>query len=81
MPFGGDYLWITSRGDFAFGTWTDWRNTRQGTDPREVTEDEDDATADVYQCRTFNSATGAWSGDQCPHDGGLDQDIYGDLMP
>jgi len=25
LPFGGDYLWITSRGDFAFGTWTDRR--------------------------------------------------------
>jgi hypothetical protein len=64
-----------------FGTWADWRNTVQGTDPREVNEDEDNTTADVKQCRTFNSATGAWSGDQCPHDGGIDQDIYGDLVP
>jgi hypothetical protein len=63
VPFGGDYLWITSRGSFAFGAWTDWRNTVQGTDPREVTEDEDNATADVKQCRTFDTATGAWSGD------------------
>ena len=79
VPFAGDYLWITSLGDFSFGTWTDWRNTVQGTDPREATEDEDDTTADVHQCRTF--ANGAWSGDQCPHDGGIDQDIYGDYTP
>jgi hypothetical protein len=81
VPFAGDYLWITSLGDFSYGVWTDWRNTVQGTDPREVTEDEDDATADVKQCRTFNATTGAWSGDQCPHDGGIDQDIYGDYTP
>jgi hypothetical protein len=81
VPFGGDYLWITSRGSFAYGTWTDWRNTVQGPDPREAPEEEDDMTADVKQCRTFDAATGAWSGDQCLHDGGLDQDIYGDYMP
>ena len=81
VPFAGDYLWITSLGDFSFGTWTDWRNTVQGTDPREVPEDEDDASADVKQCRTFDEASGTWSTDQCPHDGGLDQDIYGDYTP
>jgi hypothetical protein len=81
VPFGGDYLWITARGSFAYGTWTDWRNTVQGSDPREVTEDEDNATADVKQCRTFNATTGTWSGDQCPHAGGIDQDIYGAVMP
>jgi hypothetical protein len=80
VPFGGDYLWITARGSFAYGAWTDWRNTVQGSDPREVTEDEDNTTADVKQCRTFNATTG-WSGDQCPHDGGIDQDIYGAATP
>jgi len=81
VPFAGDYLWITSLGEFSYGTWTDWRNTVQGSDPREVTEDEDDATADVKQCRTFDPASGTWSSDQCPHAGGLDQDIYGDYTP
>ena len=81
VSFGGDYLWITARGSFVYGTWTDWRNTVQGSDPREVTEDADNATADVKQCRTFNATTGTWSGDQCPHDGGIDQDIYGAVMP
>jgi len=52
----------------------------QGTDPREVEEDEDNTTADVKQCRTFDASSGAWSGDQCPHDGVIDQDIYGDLI-
>ena len=79
VPFAGDYLWVTSLGEFAFGTWTDWRNTVQGEDPREADEDEDGATADVHQCRTFTN--GAWSSDQCPRAGGIDQDIYGDYAP
>ncbi|MFL5674710.1 MAG: sialidase family protein [Chloroflexota bacterium] len=79
-PFAGDYLWVTSHGDTAFATWTDWRDTVRGDDPREVTEDEDDGSADVLQCRTFSAASG-WSGDTCPHDGGLDQNIYGATAP
>jgi hypothetical protein len=80
VPFAGDYLWVTSMGNFAFGTWTDWRNTLQGSDPREDPGDEDGASADVHQCRTFTSGAG-WSSDQCPRAGGLDQDIYGDYAP
>lgn len=88
VPFAGDYLWVTSLGSFAYATWTDWRNTVQGTDPRETPEDEDAATADVLQCRVLltstdkkgNTTTG-WSGDRCPHAGGIDQNIYGDLAP
>ena len=80
VPFAGDYLWVTSLGDFAYGVWTDWRNTVQGTDPREEDGDEDGATADVKQCRTFDATLG-WSSDQCPRAGGLDQDIYGDYAP
>jgi hypothetical protein len=81
IPFAGDYLWVTSLGDFSYGTWTDWRDTVQGTDPREGPEDEDGGTADVKQCRTFDATTGMWSSDQCPHAGGLDQNIYGDYTP
>jgi hypothetical protein len=81
IPFAGDYLWITSHGDFSFGTWTDWRDTVQGTDPRETTEDNDNATTDVHQCRTFNTTFGFWSGDLCPHAGGIDQNIFGDHTP
>jgi hypothetical protein len=79
VPFAGDYRYVSSVNDLAFGTWTDWRDTVQGTDPREIPEDEDGGTADVHQCRTFSD--GAWSGDLCPRDGGLDQNIYGDLTP
>ena len=88
VPFAGDYLWVTSLGNFAFGTWTDWRNTRQGPDPREGTGDEDGASADVYQCRIVvdvpvakGQTIKSWSSDRCPHSGGLDQDIFGDLAP
>ena len=72
VPFAGDYLWVTSIGDFAYGVWTDWRDTIAGSDPREALPD--DKAVDVLQCRTFDAT---WSGDQCPHDGGLDQNIYG----
>jgi hypothetical protein len=88
VPFAGDYLWVTSLGSFAYATWTDWRDTVQGTDPRESPEDEDAATADVLQCRVVLTSTDkkgntikGWSGDRCPHAGGIDQNIYGDLAP
>ena len=79
VPFAGDYLYVSSRNGFAYGVWTDWRNTVQGPDPRETPEDEDMGSADVLQCRVFTA--GAWSGDRCPRAGGLDQNIYGDLTP
>jgi len=77
VPFAGDYLWVTSVGTSAFGVWTDWRNTMSGTDQRESTGSVEGA--DVKQCRFFVS--GAWTGDQCPHAGGIDQDIYGSVTP
>ncbi len=80
VPFAGDYLYVSSVNDFSYGVWTDWRDTVQGVDPREDPEDEDATTADVHQCRTQDTS-GAWSGDLCPHDGGIDQNIYGDLTP
>src|SRR5919199_539825 len=87
VPFAGDYLYVSSLGSFAYGVWTDWRDTVQGTDPREDPEDEDAGTADVKQCRTLNTIqtkkgpVSFWSGDLCPHDGGIDQNIYGDHSP
>jgi hypothetical protein len=83
VPFAGDYLYVSSVNDFSYGVWTDWRNTVPGDDPRETEdegEDEDAGTADVVQCRT-QDANGTWSGDTCPHAGGLDQNIYGDYTP
>jgi hypothetical protein len=79
VPFAGDYLYMSAVDGVSFGVWTDWRDTAPGIDPRETPEDEDDATADVLQCRTFSD--GAWSSDTCPRAGGLDQNIYGDLTP
>jgi hypothetical protein len=77
VPFAGDYLWITSVGKSVFATWTDWRNTVRGIDPREAKSTDN---ADVKQCRIFDSARQTWSGDTCPRDGGLDQDIYGSVV-
>jgi len=79
LPFAGDYLWVTNVGNAAYAVWTDWRNTVAGADPRERTAEDDDG-ADVVQCRIVSS-TGVWSGDRCPHAGGIDQDIYGAALP
>jgi hypothetical protein len=79
VPFAGDYLWVSSVGGFAYATWTDWRDTVAGADPRERTAQDNDG-ADVLQCRTLSS-TGVWSGDRCPHAGGIDQNIYGSTVP
>jgi hypothetical protein len=78
VPFGGDYMWITSVGSSAFGTWTDWRNTVAGDDPRSL-GGEGPFGPEVHQCRTL--VNGAYTGDTCPRAGGLDQDIYGDQVP
>jgi hypothetical protein len=78
VPFAGDYLWIDSKGGVTFGVWTDWRDTVSGVDQRETTADE--TGADVKQCRTERSDM-SFTGDTCPRDGGLDQNIYGDLAP
>jgi hypothetical protein len=78
IPFAGDYLWVTSLGNFAFGAWTDWRDTVAGADPREPAATD---SADVLPCRTFDSTAGLWSGDTCPRNGGLDQNIYGKVTP
>jgi hypothetical protein len=78
-PFGGDYLYISSVGPFAYGTWTDWRDVVSGTDLREG-GDADADHADVKQCRAVDSS-GAVGGDTCPWAGGLDQNIYGDVTP
>lgn len=79
IPFAGDYLWVSNVGTSAYAVWTDWRDTVAGADPRERTAADNDA-ADVLQCRTVSSS-GVWSGDTCPHAGGLDQNIYGSTVP
>jgi len=79
VPFGGDYLYISSVGTFSYGVWTDWRNVVAGGDPREG-GDSDADSADVHQCRTQNP-DGSFTRDTCPYDGGLDQNIYGAVTP
>jgi hypothetical protein len=78
VPFAGDYLWVDSVAGTTYGVWTDWRDTVAGNDSRESTvagTPEPGEGADVKQCRTNGS------GDTCPRDGGLDQNIYGDKVP
>ena len=77
VPFAGDYLWVDSQGSKTFSVWTDWRDTRPGDDPRTTGTS---GGAEVWQCRT-DLGGGAFSGDTCPRDGGLDQNIYGSLTP
>ncbi len=79
IPFGGDYLYISSVGAFSYGAWTDWRNVVPGEDPREAGDNDSD-NADVKQCRVQNP-DGSWGPDTCPYAGGLDQNIYGDTTP
>jgi hypothetical protein len=88
VPFAGDYLWVTSMGAFSYGVWTDWRNTVAGTDQRETVGDPAGENADVHQCRTSSTVTDkkgnsttVFSSDHCPHDGGIDQNIFGDATP
>jgi hypothetical protein len=80
VPFLGDYIWVSSLGDTSFAAWTDYRDTVPGVDLRESGDDDGDAGADVHQCRT-TLADGSITGDTCPRDGGLDQNIYGDRTP
>jgi hypothetical protein len=79
VPFGGDYLYISSVGTFSYGAWTDWRNVVAGGDLREG-GDSDADSADVHQCRTQNP-DGSFTRDTCPWEGGLDQNIYGSTTP
>ena len=72
VPFHGDYNYVSSVGDFAFGTWTDDRQVVGGDDPRYAGGE----GFDVLQCRTANP-DGSFGQDTCPNAGGLDQDIYG----
>lgn len=80
VPFLGDYIWVSSMSTTSFGVWTDFRNTVEGVDQREVGDNDGDSGANVKQCRTQVS-DGSFTGDTCPRAGGLDQDIYGDKTP
>jgi hypothetical protein len=75
VPFHGDYNYVSSVGNFAFGTWTDTRQVVPGDDPRYAGGE----GFDVLQCRTPNP-DGTFGADTCPNAGGLDQDIFGTTL-
>jgi hypothetical protein len=83
VPFFGDYNYVDVAGSTVLMTWTDSRETVPGTDPRyddpAVAPDDGTDGFDVLQCRVF--AGGAWSADRCPNAGGLDQNIFGLVLP
>jgi hypothetical protein len=72
VPFHGDYNYVSSVGNFAFGAWTDTRQVRPGDDPRYVGGE----GFEVFQCRALQS-DGTYGPDTCPNAGGLDQDVFG----
>ena len=47
---------------------------------REAKPDDNDSGANLLQCRELKEDR-SHTGDLCPRDGGLDQNIYGDLTP
>src|SRR6266540_3641719 len=78
VPFFGDYNYVDVEGSKVLMDWTDSRETVAGTDPRyddpAVAPDNGTDGFDVLQCRVFSA--GAWSADNCPNAGGLDQNIF-----
>ncbi|GAA4419221.1 hypothetical protein GCM10023148_18280 [Actinokineospora soli] len=76
--FFGDYNSIAAAGPTAFMTWTDQRDTVPGTDPRHPVDGADGF--DVLQCRAL-LPDGTYGPDTCPTAGGLDQNIYGKVVP
>jgi hypothetical protein len=75
VPFHGDYNYVSSVGNLAFGTWTDTRQVAPGDDPRYVGGE----GFDVLQCRAAQP-DGTFGPDTCPNAGGLDQDIFGTVF-
>ena len=80
VPFFGDYNYVDVVGTKVLMNWTDSRDTVPGTDPRYddpavLTPEDGTDGFDVLQCRIF--ADSAWSADNCPNAGGLNQNIYG----
>ena len=80
IPFFGDYNYISAVGNTVLMNWADGRDTVAGTDPRYTNGDGTDGF-DVLQCRVQNPTTMAWSADNCPNAGGLDQQIWGFVLP
>jgi hypothetical protein len=78
LPFYGDYNYIAAAGGKVLAVWTDGRDVVPGTDPRYTNGDGTDGF-DVLQCRTQNP-DGSFSGDTCPNAGGLDDNIWAQVI-
>jgi hypothetical protein len=84
VGFWGDYIYVSAVPGAVNATWTDSRDLRSGTDPRETGADDDTDGFDVYQPCTYvpndinaPSYTSPTNADPCLNQGGLDQNIYG----
>jgi hypothetical protein len=84
VGFWGDYIYVSAVPGAVSAAWTDSRDLRSGTDPRETGEDDDADGFDVYQPCTYMpndinapSYTSPTNADPCLNQGGLDQNIYG----
>jgi hypothetical protein len=80
VPFFGDYNYISAVGSTVLLNWADGRDTLGGPDPRYTNGDGTDGF-DVHVCRVQNPTTLAWSADNCPNARGLDQQIWGHVIP
>jgi hypothetical protein len=84
VGFWGDYIYVSAVHTAVNAVWTDSRDLRSGTDPRETGEGDDADGFDVYQPCTYMpndinapSYTSPTNADPCLNQGGLDQNIYG----
>ncbi|MFL5980350.1 MAG: hypothetical protein ACJ74R_01410 [Gaiellaceae bacterium] len=79
IPFFGDYNSISAVGNTVLIDWTDLRETLPGTDPRyppPPTPSDGTDGFDVLQCPPATIASPT-----CPNAGGLDQNIFGAVLP
>jgi hypothetical protein len=81
VPFFGDYNYIDAAGPSVLMNWTDQRETVPGDDPRYTNGDGTDGF-DVFQTRACDPGPPVTCGpDTTPNAGGLDQNIFGSVLP
>ena len=87
-PFFGDYNYVSAVAAVVGSVWTDTRDLKPGSDPRETGADDDADGFDGFQTCTWvpndinaPSYSTPTIDDQCLSQGGLDQNIYVATMP
>ena len=87
-PFFGDYNYVSAVAAVVGSVWTDTRDLKPGSDPRETGADDDTDGFDGFQTCTWvpndinaPSYSTPTIDDQCLSQGGLDQNIYVATMP